>query len=270
MRMLDITDPGSPRTAHTFEGALSIGFAVGEQPLLVAVHGDPEPTLVVWDYTDPANPVRLAAARLGYGDPNKFNIQLAPSRDGRIVVGLTDILQVWTPDAIDSARQSGWFAPGPRTSGNGLAVSPDGRVVAAGWDFGSVRLWDIATPNAIAPLGDPLTTVSNEVNSVDFAPDGRTLAVGGRDGTVQLWDVSDPKHPVAIGHSLNPPGEGVWHVAFHPDGEHLIGGGDNGALRLWDLDPGHAVERICGLTGAAINQWVAAEFDGRSFPRLCS
>ncbi|MFC9997521.1 NACHT and WD repeat domain-containing protein [Nocardia sp. NPDC127526] len=269
MRMLDITDPGNPRIVHTFEGALSIGFGVGDRPLLVSLHADPVPAWVVWDYTDPGNPVRLGAALLA-GEPNDFLVQLAPSRDGRIAVGLTDVLQVWVPDAIEPAGEVGRVQLGPRTSGTGLAVSPDGRMVAAGWDFGTVRLWDISTPDAIVPLGDPLTTVSSMVNSVDFAPDGRTLAVGGRDGTVQLWDVSDPETPVALGDSLNPPGEGSWHVAFHPDGEHLIGGGDNGALRIWNLDPARAVERICDLTGSAIDDWVAAEFEGRSFPRLCS
>ena len=76
-----------------------------------------------------------------------------------------------------------------------LALSPGGRMLAAGDDNGTVALLDTRTRERI---GGPLQ-LNLEVGGVDFSPDGRLLAVAGRVGeardaqSVQLVDVATAK-----------------------------------------------------------------------------
>jgi len=64
-----------------------------------------------------------------------------------------------------------------------VAISPDGRTLAAADYHGAVRLWELDTGRL-----DRLSLAHPGVETLAFAPDGRLLATGGFDGTVYLWD----------------------------------------------------------------------------------
>jgi WD40 repeat protein len=69
----------------------------------------------------------------------------------------------------------------------GLAVSPDGRTVAAAIR-NEIMLWDVAT----GELRRTLRGHSNWVKSIAFSPDGKSLMSGGSDG-VRLWSLATDK-----------------------------------------------------------------------------
>src|SRR5208337_1337952 len=69
--------------------------------------------------------------------------------------------------------------PLPVKEGNveGVAFSPDGKTLAAGYG-GGVILWDVAARRRLAE--DPLPVKEGNVWGVAFSPDGKTLAAGYR------------------------------------------------------------------------------------------
>jgi WD40 repeat protein len=67
-----------------------------------------------------------------------------------------------------------------------VAFSPDGSLMAAGADDGTVTMWDMASADELITLNGH----SEGVASVAFSPDGTLLASGSYDGTVVLWGVT--------------------------------------------------------------------------------
>ena len=156
----------------------------------------------------------------------------------------------------------------------GLALSPDGKTLAAGCSDGMVYLWDVAartlrippfralqsankwylafskdgrlvvTPSPTGRLlwdvatGRPTgPTFENpaRTNSVALNPDGRLLLIGSSDGSARLWD---PVTGLPLTSPLKWHSDRVRHVAFSPDGELFLTASTDRTARLWDAVTG--------------------------------
>ena len=118
---------------------------------------------------------------------------------------------------------------GPRDSLVCVALTPDGRKVAAGGRDGTVHLW------TLDPSGTPPLVVnghSGTASGVAFTPDGSAVLSAGLDGTLHLWDVDSGK------------------------GEELLRG-EAGAVRAV------AVHRATGCVAVAGDYLLLRELDGR-------
>ncbi len=173
------------------------------------------------------------------------------SDDGRTLytTGSDSRIIVW--DIAGDRRLAQPF-PGGNPLGEGLvpalAVSPDGRRLAAGLRGGGVRLRDART---LRLLGELPGIEGDVVLAVEFSPDGRTMAVTGSGGSVELRDASSgrrirPPLP-GVRSGLGAPGGPNWAprpssdaqaLGFSPDGDRLAVADLLGNIRLLDLSSG--------------------------------
>jgi WD40 repeat protein len=125
----------------------------------------------------------------------------------------------------------------------GVAFSPDGKLLAAGGAYGTLKLWDVATGKQAASLQSTGRDHKQEVKGLAFSPDGKLLATGGKHGIVKLWDVttrqlraSVPGHPQPEAAAKE---NEVAVVAFAPDGKTLAWSNSyDMSVRLWDVAAG--------------------------------
>ena len=108
----------------------------------------------------------------------------------------------------------------------GVAVSPDGRLVATSSHMGGVKLWDAQT---LRPVRD-VAIDGGIAWDVTFSADSRRLAATSADD-ILVWSVEEPGPPSRLaGHVAR-----VTALAFHPSGR-LLSGSDDGSVRVWDVD----------------------------------
>jgi WD40 repeat protein/serine/threonine protein kinase len=160
---------------------------------------------------------------------------LAFSPDGvRLAGRARDGIGVW--DVSRGVLQLG-------TAVQGLALSPDGRHVAAGSMEGKVIISDVATGQKIRTL---VHDRQGEVNCVAYSPAGHLFASAGYDRTLKLWD-SDTGELVATlqGHA----GE-VYSLAFSPAGRFLATGSKDHTIKLWDATTCEELRSFRGHTSS--------------------
>ncbi len=117
-----------------------------------------------------------------------------------------------------------------------LAVSPNGRFLAAGGEEKMIRLWDLKSDRGRPALRE-LKGHEGWVRFLTFLPNGKRLVSAGHDGTVRIWDIQDDEaEPVVLRGARGR----ISSAAVSRDGRWLLTGGssidsDDHAARLWDL-----------------------------------
>ena len=189
-------------------------------------------TVRLWD---PATGKELQCLR-GHRGPI-FAVRYSP--DGTLLASTADdgTLRLWDPRTGREIRQL--QGPQPVHGGLGLAFSPDGKTVAAGfgWKDPLILLWDTGTWKQLRAIHGHSLGVLGLV----FSPDGRFLASASADETLGLWDVATGGEI----RRLNVKGGWVNNVSFSPDGKTLVSGCQDGAVREWEAASGREL-RVLG------------------------
>ena len=155
---------------------------------------------------------------------------LAQTRDGSLLVGFEGVHRIWRyrppPETFASTPVAISLTPAiARAPGNGgiegLAMLPDGRLLATASSDKSARLFDATTRKELARV-----VHNGAVLRVAFSPNGRLLATSSFNGEARLFEA-------ATGNELArfTCDEGGVKVAFSPDGRLLATAESNDALR---------------------------------------
>jgi WD40 repeat protein len=160
---------------------------------------------------------------------------------------------VWDISDLGRPRRLSHFE-----GGQPVALSPDGRTVAAIAYHGQAVLWNVANPRHPVEMTTLSDGDGSQLEELAFSPDGQILATAHYD-KIFLWDMASPARPRLL-RTLDAPvtapdGEGPipfsqQDLAFSPGGGILASATGTDQVTLWNVaDPAHAY-RMATLDGA--------------------
>jgi WD40 repeat protein len=114
---------------------------------------------------------------------------------------------------------------GPNDKSQGVAFSPDGKLLAGGGYDSTVTIWNIDSGQVVRTLQE-----SGRIEGVCFSCNGRFVGAGNREGMLRLWN-ADTGEEV-----LNMPRPAiVFSIRFSPD-DHLLATTNGSQIDLWTVN----------------------------------
>jgi WD40 repeat protein/serine/threonine protein kinase len=212
---------GPPRAEGVPQMATSIDFQLSPDASRVAAASWVGPDRIqVWDISTrrpvaTLPPEGLTGSRVWFGTPDQ------------LVVGHRDhALDLWNLTAGKRVRR---FS-GPTDHAHQIAMTPDGRTLAASTAGGVLWVWDVGSGEQVRTIRDAELLAY----PIALSADGLVLAAGGQNGRIVLWDVRTgrPRAHLA-GHAT-----GVQQLLFSPNGRRLFSSGTESLVKVWDAGTG--------------------------------
>ncbi|HBB88785.1 MAG TPA: hypothetical protein DC047_14330 [Blastocatellia bacterium] len=182
-------------------------------------------TIKIWD------PVTGQLVRSLTGRNSGHSIGL--SNDGtRLVSGsFGSTVSVWNVSQAEAQRKisvprESRFVP------DLVALSPDGKLIAAGGRDNEIKLWDAGTGRELFTLKGH----RKSIRDLAFTPDNKLLASASQDADIKIWSVATGQEMKTLtAHS-----EGVLALAISSDGKKLASGSQDRSILIWDIESGES------------------------------
>ena len=130
---------------------------------------------------------------------------------------------------------------GHSDSVDGIAVSPDGELIATASDDKTARLWNRRTGTLLRVLEGH----ERRLGRIAFSPTGDRLVTAGYDDEARVWDVASGETLSLLrGHD-----DAIWGVAWSARNDLLATGSHDGTVRLWSPDGGGPLATLTGHSG---------------------
>jgi WD40 repeat protein len=216
-----------------FTGTLSLGQ--GRPAARVDTFGDPLPNRVL---------ARMGTVRLRH-EHTVQALAFAPDGQSLASCGNDYTVRLWELPGGRELRQFGHHparasADSPARTVHSVALSPDGKKLAAGFGDNAVYVWETATGKQLYHLQGH----TGPIRAVAFAPDGKTLASGSGDQSIRLWDPATGKLLRAVAGQ-----EPITTLAFAPNSQFLLAGTAYGSVRVFQVANGAELRVIEGHKG---------------------
>ncbi len=199
-----------------------------------------------------ASPLRMTLT--GHGT-RVLSADYSPDGKRLATIGDDGTTIVWdATTGKEVQRLPGTTKPSDFVSGQRIAYSPDGKLLAA-CDNRNVKVYDVSTYQLLHTL------IGHDVDmtAVVFSRDGVRIASGGLDGTVYVWDVITGKSLLELaGHK-----DAIEALTFSPDGKWLVTASDDATMKFWDAATGNLLRDYSDFTGEVSS--VAFSPDGTRF-----
>jgi WD40 repeat protein len=170
--------------------------------------------------------VGTRSERLWLKGNKEYIVTVAFTPDGKTLITGGKPIKFWDP-MTGNERAMRIESTGESGSAVRLAVSPDGKKLAAALANYSVALFDLETMSEEFRLKGH----KDEIFGMNFSPDGKTLATASWDSSVKLWHAASGEPLLTLKSKLGV----TWSVAFSPDNSMLAfgsGRADGGEITL--------------------------------------
>jgi WD40 repeat protein/predicted Ser/Thr protein kinase len=206
--------------------------------------GESDGTLSVWDWVDG---VARGPRRTSSADREVLTLAV---RRGDVIVAHRNRRVVLRDGG--SGREIRRLQPS--SAAFSLAVSPDGRFLAAGTWVGSIVIWDLESGRQVRELKGQ----ARGVIGLDFSPDGRLLVSASLGGPMWVWDVDTGLWLATVPSRA----VGAERVRFVDNGMRLAIGYEDGVVEIRDLS--YFFRHAAGHVPYQLEQFRA---NGERFPR---
>ncbi|HEX4142220.1 MAG TPA: M56 family metallopeptidase [Pirellulales bacterium] len=133
--------------------------------------------------------------------------------------------------------------PTPRVRFTQVAFSANGKLLAATWLDGAVRIYDVEHRKLLKTL----TGHKERVLAIAFSPDQKQLISGSQDKTAIVWDLDRGERRFSL--PAQPGVLGVGAVGWSPDGKLLATGSGKDICSLWDARTGRLLKSLTAHEG---------------------